>query len=104
MKRMSVITPSFAPDFELCADLHRSVLDYSPDSVHHHIIVPQQDLKLFGRLAGSRTHIHCEADLLPRSFVPVPFSKFTVNLGRPFPPVRGWQSDGSPWTGPSRRR
>ena len=28
--------------------------------------------------------------LLPRSFVPVPFSKFTVNLGRPFPPVRGW--------------
>ena len=90
MKRMAVITPSFAPDFELCADLHRSVLDYSPDSVHHHIIVPRPDLKLFGRLAGPRTHIRCEADLLPRSFVPVPFSKFTVNLSRPFPPVRGW--------------
>ena len=90
MKRMSVITPSFAPDFQLCADLHRSVLDSSPDSVHHHIIVPRQDLKLFGRLAGPRTHIHCEAELLPRSFVPVPLSKFTVNLCRPFPPVRGW--------------
>ena len=90
MTRLAVITPSFAPDFELCADLHRSVLDYSPDSVHHHIIVPRQDLKLFGRLAGSRTHIHCEADLLPRSFVSIPFSKFTVNLVRPFPPVRGW--------------
>ena len=88
--RMAVITKSFAPDFELCADLHRSVLDCSPDSVHHHIIVPRQDLKLFGRLAGSRTHIRCETDFLPRSFVPVPFGNFTINLGRPFPPVRGW--------------
>jgi Family of unknown function (DUF6492) len=90
MTRMSVVTPSFAPDFELCADLHRSVLDYSPASVHHHIIVPRQDLKLFGRLAGPRTHIQCEADFLPPSFIPVPFTKFTVNLDRPFPPVRGW--------------
>ena len=90
MTRMAVMTPSFAPDFELCADLHRSVLDYSPDSVHHHIIVPRSDLKLFGRLAGPRTHIRCEAEFLPRSFAPVPFSKFTMNLSRPFPPVRGW--------------
>jgi len=87
--RMAILTPSFAPDFELCADLHRSVLEYSPNSVHH-IVVPRSDLKLFGRLAGPRTHIRCESNLLPRSFVPVPFSKFTVNLGRPFPPVRGW--------------
>jgi hypothetical protein len=88
--RMAVITTSVARDFELCAELHRSVLNYSPDSVHHHIIVPWSDLKLFGRLAGPRTHIRCEADFLPRSFVPVPFTKFTVNLSQPFPPVRGW--------------
>ena len=90
MTRMSVITPSFAPDFELCADLNRSVLKYLPSSVHHHIIVPRSDLKLFAQLAGATTHIRCEADLLPASFVHVPFSKLTVNLGRPFPPVRGW--------------
>jgi hypothetical protein len=90
MKRMSVITPSFSPDFELCADLHRSVLECSPESVHHHIVVPRSDLKLFGRLAGPRTHIRCESDFLPPSFVRVPFGKFTINLGRPFPPVRGW--------------
>jgi hypothetical protein len=90
MKRMSIITPSFAPDFELCADLNRSVLEYSPESVHHHIFVPRSDLKLFGRLAGPRTHIRCESDLLPPSFVRAPFSKFTVNLRRPFLPVRGW--------------
>jgi Family of unknown function (DUF6492) len=90
MKRMSVITKSFAPDFELCSDLHQSVLNYAPDSVQHHIVVPRPDLKLFGRLAGPRTHIRCETDLLPRWFVPVPFTNVTVNLGRLFPPVRGW--------------
>src|SRR6266700_408636 len=88
--RMAVITKSYAPDFELCADLHRSVLDCSPDSVHHHIIVPRQDLKLFARLANSRTHIRCEVDFLPSSFVALPFRNFTINLARPFPPVRGW--------------
>src|SRR5262245_23868232 len=87
---MAVITPSFAPDFELCAPLNRSVLDNSPDTVQHHIVVPRPDLKLFDRLAGPRTHIRCEADFLPRSFVRVPFNNVTVNLGRPFPPVRGW--------------
>ena len=35
MKRMSVIARSFAYDFELCEDLHRSALEYSPDSGHH---------------------------------------------------------------------
>ena len=35
---MAVITKSFAPDFELRTDLHRSVLDYLPDTVHRHMI------------------------------------------------------------------
>jgi len=88
--RMVVITPSFAPDFELCADLHRSVLDLSPESVHHHIVVPRRDLALFRRLAGPRTHIRCEADFLPRSFLKTPVTNFTINLRRPLPPIRGW--------------
>jgi len=98
MARMAVMTKSFARDFELCAALNRSVLDNSPDAVRHHIIVPRSDLKLFGRLAGPRTYIRCEADLLPRTFVRIPFSNIMrkpfsnimVNLARPFPPVRGW--------------
>lgn len=90
MARMAVITKTFAPDFDLCASLNRSVLENSPDTIHHHIIAPRSDLKLFGRLAGPRTHIRCEADFLPRTFVRVPFSNIMVNLGRPFPPVRGW--------------
>ncbi len=90
MTSIALITKSFAPDFELCADLSRSVLDNAPASALHHIIVPRHDLKLFGRLAGPRTVIHCESDFLPRSFVSLPFSNFTINLRRPFPPVRGW--------------
>jgi hypothetical protein len=87
---LAVITPSFGPDFELCVDLNKSVLRNSPDTIHHHIIVPKSDLNLFGQLAGPRTHIRCEADFLPRSFVRLPFSAFTINLSRPLPPVRGW--------------
>ncbi|MGB8399530.1 DUF6492 family protein [Bradyrhizobium sp.] len=90
MTRMAVITKTFAPDFELCAALNRSVLENSPETIQHHIIAPRSDLKLFGRLAGPRTHIRCEADFLPRTFVRVPFCNIMVNLGRPFPPVRGW--------------
>jgi hypothetical protein len=87
---MAVITKSFAPDFELCASLNRSVLENSPHTIQHHIVVPQSGLKLFGQLAGPRTRILCETDLLPRTFVRVPFSNIMVNLSRPFPPVRGW--------------
>lgn len=90
MARMAVMTKSFAPDFDLCAALNRSVLDNTRNAIHHHIIVPRSDLKLFDRLAGPRTHIRCEADLLPLTFVRMPFSNIVVNLARPFPPVRGW--------------
>jgi Family of unknown function (DUF6492) len=90
MTRMAVITPSVAPDFELCAALNRSVLEHSPETVEHHIIVPRADLALFDCLTGPRTHIRCEADFLPRSFVRAPFKNVTINMGRPFPPVRGW--------------
>src|SRR5215471_7431974 len=90
MARMAVITKTFAPDFELCAALNRSVLENSPDTIHHHIIAPPSDLKLFGRLTGARTQIRCETVFLPRTFVRVPLSNIMVNLSRPFPPVRGW--------------
>lgn len=90
MTELAVITPSFGPDFELCAALHRSVLTHSPDSVRHHIIVPRADLALFRRLSGARTEIHDETAFLPRSIRPLPGRRFSVNLRRPVPPVRNW--------------
>jgi hypothetical protein len=89
MTSMTVITKSYAPDYELCADLARSLLRWS-ENVQHQIIVPASDLKLFGQLASPRTAIRAEAELLPGSFVRSPVGNVTINLRRPWPPVRGW--------------
>lgn len=90
MSRLAVITPSFGPDFDRCVDLHRSVLAYSPESVRHHIIVPRRDLARFHELAGPRAVIHDEAEFLPRAVRSLPGVNVSVNLRRPFPPLRGW--------------
>ncbi|MEV6343181.1 DUF6492 family protein [Actinoplanes sp. NPDC051851] len=90
MPRLAIITPSYAPDYELCADLQRSVLTYCPPSVEHHIIVPKKDLGLFGGLAGERTRVHDVAEFLPRTFLALPGVNGWVNARRPFPPLRGW--------------
>ena len=90
MVRMAVLTKSYAPDFELCAALNRSVLENSPETVEHRVVVPRSDLNLFSRLQGARTRIVCEAELLPRAFVRLPLVNIALNLARPFPPVRGW--------------
>ncbi|MFY1698286.1 MULTISPECIES: DUF6492 family protein [unclassified Solwaraspora] len=90
MTELAVVTPSFGPDFDLCAALHRSVLAHSPDSVRHHIVVPRADLPRFGALRGDRTVLHDEAEFLPSAVRSVPGTKYSVNLRRPFPPLRGW--------------
>lgn len=90
MPRLAIITPSYAPDFELCADLHRSVLAYGAATVQQHIIVPRRDLPRFRALAGPRTHLHDVAEFLPRGFLPIPGVNGWVNARRPFPPLRGW--------------
>ena len=87
MSTLVIITPSFGPDFELCAALNASVIEHSPQSVRHDIIVPRGDMELFRRLDGPRTRIHDEAEFLPRSFRPLPGLNFSVNLRRPIPPA-----------------
>ena len=76
----------------------RLVIAHSPESVQHHIIVPPRDVALFRRLAGPRAQIH-RGDRVPsRSFRPVPGMNFSLNLRRPFPPLRGWTcSRSSSW-------
>jgi hypothetical protein len=88
--RLAVITPSYAPDFELCTDLHRSVLRCTPAEVVHYIVVPDSDLDLFASLRGSRARIIPVSALLPRRLRSIPGMNFWVNLRRPLPPIRGW--------------
>ncbi|MCY1138181.1 DUF6492 family protein [Actinoplanes sp. Pm04-4] len=86
---LAIITPSYAPDFELCADLHASVRAFLP-GVDHHIIVPRRDRARFRSLAGDRTHVHDVAEYLPRTFLTLPAVNGWVNARRPYPPIRGW--------------
>jgi hypothetical protein len=90
MADLAVITPSYAPDFELCHDLNASVLAYTPQNVTHHIVTPRRDLELFSRLRGPRTEVWPVDHLLPKYFVPVPGANFWVNVRRVALPVRGW--------------
>jgi len=88
---LAVLTPSYRGDLELFADLHVSVLANTAPSVVHHVVVPPSDAQLFRQFAGPRCEVWTHRDLLPRHFVSVPrASGLTVNVRRPWPPVRGW--------------
>ena len=88
--RMVVVTPTYAPDLELFADLHASVLRCFPDDVRHLVIVTQADVTPFRRFAGPRCEVLSVGDVLPSSVRALPFTKLWVNLRRPVPPLRGW--------------
>ena len=87
---LAVITPSYAPDLELCSDLNESVLRNTPSQVTHYIITPRRDVRLFSRLRGTRTEVLSVDEVLPRRVLPVAGANFWLNLRRPFTPVRGW--------------
>jgi hypothetical protein len=88
---LAVLTPSFRGDADLFADLHRSVLANTASSVVHYVVVPPSDAHLFRQYEGARCKVWTHQDLLPRYCVSVPRSDgLTVNLRRPWPPVRGW--------------
>jgi len=90
MTRLSVLTPSYGPDLELCRDLNRSVIRHFPESVAHDVIVSARDFPLFEGFTGGRTRLHTTSEFLPREFVSVPGRNVWVNVRRPYPPVRGW--------------
>jgi hypothetical protein len=95
MTTLAVLTPSYAPDFELLRDLNRSVLENTPSDVRHHVIVPERDRDLFVKLSGHRTEVSTVDQFIPRRMRTLPGaryhrSQFWLNLRRPFPPIRGW--------------
>lgn len=89
MTELAVVTPSFGPDAELFADLHRSVLRYTSERTVHHAIVPDADRRVFARFEGPRCQVWLESELLPRRFRRLPRG-YWLNARRPWPPVRGW--------------
>jgi hypothetical protein len=89
MAELAVITPTWRPDAPLFADLHRSVLEYTPDDTVHHVIVPWAHRRHFAGYASRRCRIWTHPELLPRRYVRFPPGVW-LNAGRPWPPVRGW--------------
>jgi hypothetical protein len=88
---LAVLTPSFRGDARLFADLHETVLTHTPPSVVHHVVVPPSDAGLFRQYEGPRCRVLTHRELLPRRFLSVPHaSGLTLNVRRPWPPVRGW--------------
>jgi hypothetical protein len=90
MNELAVVTPSFGPDAELFADLHRSVLRHTASDVVHHVIVPAAHREIFAGYAGPRCRVWTEPELLPRRYWHLPRFGVRINLRRPWPPVRGW--------------
>ncbi|MFI7701652.1 DUF6492 family protein [Nonomuraea sp. NPDC049480] len=90
MSKLAVITPSYAPDVELFAELHRSVLEFTSDDTIHHVFVPPGDREVFARFEGPRCHVWVRSELLPRRYVRLPKTDLYVNYRHPWPPLRGW--------------
>jgi hypothetical protein len=88
--KMVVITPTYAPDRELFADLHESVLNCFPSDVSHIAIVDEADLPQFRRFSGPRCDVIGVREVLPRAVRALPVGRLWVNLRRPVPPLRGW--------------
>jgi Family of unknown function (DUF6492) len=103
-KRFAVVTPTYAPDFEICMDLHRSVLEHTPDSTVHYLITSRADRELFSQLNGPRCTVLTYGELFPRWIKEAAWLNgiarllrgrssariVAVNLHQPFPPIRGW--------------
>jgi hypothetical protein len=85
-----VVTPSYGPDLGRFRELHGSVLRHLPEESVHVVIVPTRDVAAFRQFQGPRCTVISEPEVLGRSIVRLPGTKFSVNLRRPLPPVRGW--------------
>jgi Family of unknown function (DUF6492) len=93
MNELAVITPTYRGDAAIFADLHRSVLEFTPEDTVHHIVVPPSDRALFARYQGPRCRVWTSSELLPKRYLPLRLGRLEfVNMRRPWPPVRGWIS------------
>lgn len=90
MSELAVVTPTYRPDAELFAQLHRSVLEHTAEDTVHHVIVPTADRALFAGYEGPRCRLWTYREILPRRIVRPPGTALWIDARRPWPPLRGW--------------
>lgn len=81
--------------------LHESVLLHTSRDVMHYVLVPGCDVRRFASIGSDRLTVLRQLDVLPSQylsttrvgrfpFLPRGFRVGALNLGRPWPPIRGW--------------
>ncbi|WOJ97792.1 DUF6492 family protein [Congregibacter brevis] len=88
-EELSMITCSYAPDFNRCERLCLSVDRWVSEEIIHWLVVPKRDIALFKALSNSRRNVVAVEDAVPGRFRQLPASNkwWLDNRGWP---VRGW--------------
>jgi hypothetical protein len=87
--QMTMITPSYAPDFERCRLLCESIDRFVPKSMEHVLLIDSRDEAMFKPLENSRTRIILKESVMPWWIKRTPFSRKWW-LSFKSQPVRGW--------------
>jgi hypothetical protein len=93
-KKICLITPSYAPDFERCQLLVRSIDRYNLAPCKQYIIVDRKDRSIFKQLENDRTVMLITEELLPQWLFRLPLVRLLTKKNLWFSwktlPVRGW--------------
>jgi hypothetical protein len=87
--KTTIITPSYAPDFQRCRLLCQSISQHVQGHHEHLIIIDKKDYQLFAELENNQTRLIIKEDILPGWIVKIPFSKKWWFSFKTLP-VRGW--------------
>jgi hypothetical protein len=88
--RIAIVTPSYAPDFELCRELNASVLAYLPAPMKHYLIVDGADLALFRQLENARTVVVAVEDVIPKGYHKLRYPRKWWFSSAALFPAKGW--------------
>src|SRR5262245_46883712 len=80
MSAISLVTPTYWRDYDLCALLCESVDRYLTSYVKHYLIVADEELPLFNHFNGARRVVVPTSQLLPAWLKPLP--RFVQCKGR----------------------
>lgn len=87
--KLTMITPSYGPDFDRCKLLCESFDKYVDESIRHVLIVDRRDRAQFAPLASSRREIRVVEEIVPWWIKRLPFARkwWLSMVGMP---VRNW--------------
>ncbi|WP_439105573.1 hypothetical protein [Congregibacter sp.] len=77
-EELSMITCSYAPDFNRCERLCLSVDRWVSDEIIHWLVVPKRDLALFKALSNNRRNVVAVEDVVPGRYPPVTNGGWTI--------------------------